>query len=156
MRTAMMNQSKRTTLKSYLALAFALFSAKANIAIAAWPTQAFEAKALDQVINQITGGKKAQESNAIHIKAPDIAENGAVVPVTVSTDLTNVKKIFIIVEKNPTPLTSSFEFNDNAAPFVSTRVKMAATSDITAIVTTADNIYFTKRNIKVTIGGCGG
>lgn len=137
-------------------LAFTFFAAKANVLFAAWPAKAFEAKAVEEVISQITGDRKGQQSDSIQIKVPDIAENGAVVPVTVSTDLTNVKNISIIVENNPNPLTSSFEFSNNATAFVSTRVKMAATSDITAIVTTTDHTYFNKRNIKVTIGGCGG
>lgn len=156
MRHHIMKQSKRTTLKSYLALALTFLSAKSNILLAAWPTKAFEAKEVEQAISQITGDQQAQLSNEIHIKVPDIAENGAVVPVTVSTDLTGVKRISIIVENNPNPLTSSFEFNNDVTPFVSTRVKMAGTSDITAIITTTDNTYYNKRNIKVTIGGCGG
>lgn len=152
----MFKLSKRTALKSYLAIAFAFFTTKANTLMAAWPAKAFEAKTVDQAINYVNTGEQAQESDAIHIKVPDIAENGAVVPVTVSTDLNKVASISIIVENNPTPLTSSFKFNDQVAPFVSTRVKMAATSDVIAIVATEDHIYFAKRNIKVTIGGCGG
>jgi len=152
----MFKPSKRKAIKGYLAIALTFISAKANVLMAAWPSKSFEAKEVDLAIEQITTGTQAQESDAITIKVPEIAENGAVVPVTVSTDLPNVTKISILVENNPNPLTSVFEMNELTAPFVSTRVKMAATSNVTAIVTTKDNIYFAKRNIKVTIGGCGG
>lgn len=156
MSTLMTILSKRTFLKSTVALTLAFVSLSARTIMAAWPSEAFEAKEVDRVIDQISGGNKAKESNQILIKVPEIAENGAVVPVTVSTDLPDVTNISIVVNNNPNPLTSSYQFNDHASPFVSTRVKMAGTSDITAYVITANDTFFAKRNIKVTIGGCGG
>ena len=96
-------------------------------------------------------------SDAIHIKAPEIAENGAVVPVTVDTSIENVNKISILVDNNPSPLTSSYDINPNLEAYVSTRVKMAKSSNIVAVVSTTDNQHFTaSKKIKVTIGGCGG
>jgi sulfur-oxidizing protein SoxY len=87
---------------------------------------------------------------------PEIAENGAVVPVTVSTTLADVESISIVVKNNPRPLVASFEIPAGTLPDVSSRIKMGETSDVTAVVKTADGLYSTSRQVKVTIGGCGG
>jgi sulfur-oxidizing protein SoxY len=87
---------------------------------------------------------------------PEIAENGAVVPVTIRSDLENVESISIVVEKNPRPLAATFEMLPGTLPEVSNRIKMGETSDVMAVVKTADGIYSTSKQVKVTIGGCGG
>ncbi len=123
----------------------------------AWPKELFHSKNIDQLINQITNGSVISQSENIHIKAPEIAENGAVVPISVNSDLPNVNRISILVENNPSPLTSSFDINSQLEAYVSTRVKIAESSNIIAIISTSDNQFFTaSRSIKVTIGGCGG
>ena len=92
----------------------------------------------------------------IAIKAPDIAENGAVVPVTVSTGISGVESISIFAEKNANPLTSSYILGSSTEAFVSTRVKMGKTSNVIAVVKAGGKLYSAEKEVKVTIGGCGG
>jgi len=101
-------------------------------------------------------GGDSPEAGDIKIKAPDIAENGAVVPVTVSTGLENVESISILAAKNGNPLIASFNLGEGAEPFVSTRIKMGATADVIALVKAGGKLYSAKKEVKVTIGGCGG
>lgn len=152
----MIRQNKRKFIKNTISLCIAATSINISKIIAAWPSDIFNQRSSAKVINAIANNSNITESELITIKAPDIAENGGVVPVTVSTDLEKVKNISILVENNPSPLTSSFDINNHTASYVSTRVKMAKTSNITAIVKTDDGYYRASRNIKVTIGGCGG
>jgi len=122
---------------------------------AAWPTAAFEAKDLKSAMSSIAGGD-APEAGDIKIKAPDIAENGAVVPITVSTDIAGVESISIFAAENGTPLTSSFQLGEGTEGYVSTRIKMGKTSDVVALVKADGKLYSSKKAVKVTIGGCGG
>jgi sulfur-oxidizing protein SoxY len=123
---------------------------------AAWPKQAFEADNLDAALKALFEGAAAEESDAITLKAPDIAENGAVVPVSVQTELPNVESISILVENNPSPLAASFELTPEAVADVSTRIKMGKTSSVIAMVKADGKLFMTKKEVKVTIGGCGG
>lgn len=124
-------------------------------AYAAWPKDAFEAKESDALIDMLAGSKPAP-SEAITITAPDIAENGAVVPISVSTTLEDVTRISIVVERNPLPLTSTYDLTPDSVPYVSTRVKMLKTSNVVALVEAGGKSYSGVREVKVTIGGCGG
>jgi len=124
--------------------------------LAAWPKAAFEAKNVEDAMNKLFGSAENTPSGDIKIKAPDIAENGAVVPVSVSTSLGNVDSIAVIAEKNGTPLASNFKLGANALPNVSTRIKMGKTSDVIAVVKANGKAYSARKNVKVTIGGCGG
>jgi sulfur-oxidizing protein SoxY len=124
--------------------------------LAAWPKAAFEAKNVEDAMNKLFGSAENTPSGDIKIKAPDIAENGAVVPVSVSTSLGNVDSIAVIAEKNGTPLASNFKLGANAIPNVSTRIKMGKTSDVIAVVKANGKAYSARKNVKVTIGGCGG
>jgi sulfur-oxidizing protein SoxY len=123
---------------------------------AAWPKQAFEADNLDAALKALFEGEAAEESDVITLKAPDIAENGAVVPVSVQTELHNVESISILVENNPSPLAASFELTPEAVADVSTRIKMGKTSSVIAMVKADGKLFMTKKEVKVTIGGCGG
>ena len=87
---------------------------------------------------------------------PDIAENGAVVPVTVSTDMADVESISVVVDNNPTPLAASFEMSSRTPPSVSVRIKMGQSSNVQAVVKAGGKLYSTSKEVKVTIGGCGG
>jgi len=124
--------------------------------LAAWPKAAFEAKNVEDAMNKLFGSAENTPSGDIKIKAPDIAENGAVVPVSISTSLGNVDSIAVIAEKNGTPLASNFKLGANAIPNVSTRIKMGKTSDVIAVVKANGKAYSARKNVKVTIGGCGG
>ena len=117
---------------------------------------AFKAESVDEAVKSVTAGLPVEESDAITFKIPDIAENGAVVPVTVSTDLPDVKAISIVIENNPNPLTTRFEISPNTFADVSTRVKMGESSMVRVYVQTPDKVYTTAKEVKVTIGGCGG
>ena len=97
-----------------------------------------------------------EDSDAVKLRTPDIAENGAVVPVTVSTDLPDVQSISLIVDANPNPLSASFDLTPDAMAEVSFRVKMGKSSKVRALVKTSDKVYMATNEVKVTIGGCGG
>jgi sulfur-oxidizing protein SoxY len=124
--------------------------------LAAWPKDAFEAKGVDNAVKSLMGSSELTASGDISIKAPPIAENGAVVNIAVSTTLKNVDSISILVEKNASPLTSSFNLAPVTEPFIKTRVKVAKTSSVIAVVKSGGKLYSAGREVKVTIGGCGG
>lgn len=146
---------KGTMATGVLSVAVGAGLLKPSEVIAAWPEDAFSKKSLGDAILSIAGGS-VENSGDIKIKAPDIAENGAVVPITISTSISNVEKISVFVEKNPQPLAASFDLASNCDGFVSTRIKMGKTSDVIAIITAGGKSYQAKKTIKVTIGGCGG
>ena len=123
---------------------------------AAWPKAAFEAKDSKAALEASLGSSSTTESADIKLKAPDIAENGAVVPVTVTSNIANTETISIVVAENATPLAATFNLGANTKGFVSTRIKMGKTSDVTAVVKAGGKLYSTSKNVKVTIGGCGG
>jgi sulfur-oxidizing protein SoxY len=127
-----------------------------RMVLAAWPQASFDAKSMDDALKSLLGDMNHSPSGDIKIKAPDIAENGAVVPVTVSTSMSNVEAIAVMVEKNPSPLACSFDLAANTEGFVSTRVKMGKTSDLIAVVKSGGKLHSAKKTVKVTIGGCGG
>jgi sulfur-oxidizing protein SoxY len=153
----MLKISKRTFLwQTTGLLTLSLFSGF-NRVMAGWQKELFSQPSADNLISSLTNNAELTVSNAIHIKAPEIAENGAVVPITVNASIKNVNKISILVDNNPSPLTSSYDIHPQIEAYVSTRVKMAKSSNIIAIVSTTDNQFFTaSKSIKVTIGGCGG
>ena len=123
---------------------------------AAWSQAAFEAKSVDEVMRAL-GIAKPVESAEIAFTAPDIAENGAVVPIAASTALAGVKRIAFLVEKNPTTLAGVFEFTEFVETSVKTRIKMGQTSNVLAVAITADGrVLYAQKEIKVTLGGCGG
>ena len=124
-------------------------------AAAEWNKAGFQAKAVDEAIKSL-GATGAAPSKDIVIKAPDIAENGAVVPIEVTSRIPNTQSIAIIADKNPFPLIAAFEFANGAEGYASTRVKMGGTSDVRAIVKADGKFYTAVREVKVTIGGCGG
>lgn len=130
---------------------FTMSSASAD-----WPAAAFDAENMDDFMKAMFT-EPATDSTDINLKVPDIAENGAVVPVTVSSSIDNVRSVAIVVPGNPSPLVASFDLGEGAVADVSTRMKMGTTSDVIAFVQTADNkLFATKKEVKVTIGGCGG
>jgi sulfur-oxidizing protein SoxY len=127
-----------------------------RMVLAAWPEAAFSAKSVDDALTALFGSATHEASDAIQIKAPDIAENGAVVPVTVETEMEGISSISVIAAGNQTPLIASFDLGAGAVGFVSTRIKMAKTANVVAVVKAGDKVYSTAKEVKVTIGGCGG
>jgi sulfur-oxidizing protein SoxY len=148
-----MNIDRRGMLRSLLAIAATL--AFPGILFAARRDKAFDATTADEAIAELLGAVPTA-SDRVHMKIPDIAENGAVVPVTVSTDIEDVESISVVVDNNPTPLAASFDMGPKMLPVVSVRIKMGQSSNVRAIVKAGGNLYSTSKEVKVTIGGCGG
>jgi len=150
-----MDVGRRLLLKGSVALA-ALAALPRTLLAATWPEKAFAASEADAAMSTLFGTNESTPSDRITLKVPEIAENGAVVPVTISTTLENVESISIVVRNNPRPLAASFEIPAGTLPDVSSRIKMGETSDVIAVVRTNTGIYSTSKQVKVTIGGCGG
>lgn len=137
-----------------IALGAGLLSPKT--ALAAWPTQAFKATSMEDALKALEGTTATSDSADIKVEAPDIAENGAVVSVTVKTTLPNVESISLLVPVNASPLTASYLLSQGTEGFVTGRIKMAKTSDVIAIVKSGGKLHTAKKPVKVTLGGCGG
>jgi sulfur-oxidizing protein SoxY len=124
--------------------------------LGAYAIDAFAARDVQGAISGSLGSADYSASDSVNLKAPDIAENGAVVPITVSASMGNVVAISIVVADNPGPLTSTYSLSSACEPYVSTRVRMAKTSDVIAVVKANGKLYSATKEVKVTIGGCGG
>ncbi|MBG9387413.1 thiosulfate oxidation carrier protein SoxY [Caenimonas aquaedulcis] len=151
-------QTRRETLRQSAVVAGLLATAGffPRDALAAWNGHAFEAKSVADVMKAFGAGAPAA-SNDVTLTAPDIAENGAVVPMGVATTLPNVKHMLILVEKNPSTLVAKFDTSDAVEPNFLTRAKMGQSSDVYAVAITNDGkAFFAKKEVKVTLGGCGG
>lgn len=155
-----MNALRRNVLKGAagagtVAVAVAAGLLKPTQAMAAWNKAAFDAKNVGDAMKGL-GVSAPADSKDITIKAPDIAENGAVVPVEVTSGIAGTTAIAIIAEKNGTPLVGSYSLSGGTEGFISTRIKMGQTSLVRAVVTAGGKNYTASKEVKVTIGGCGG
>ena len=158
-----MNSSRRKVLQGTggmavmsLAMAAGLFKPGSAWAQQGWNKAAFDTKSLNDAVKAM-GGAGAAESKDITITSPDIAENGAVVPFTIASKVPNTAAIAILVEKNPNILAANFDIPQGTEPWVNTRVKMGQTSNVIALVKTADGkFHYASKEVKVTLGGCGG
>ena len=138
-----------------LAMAAGLFKPGSAWAQAGWNKAAFDTKTLNEAVKAL-GGASASESKDIVINSPDIAENGAVVPFTISSKLPKTEQVALLVEKNLNILAASFSIPDGTEPWVNTRVKMGQTSNVIALVKADGKFYYASKEVKVTLGGCGG
>jgi sulfur-oxidizing protein SoxY len=120
-----------------------------------WPEEAFKQKAEADAIKALYG-KTAEVSDKVKLDAPEIAENGAVVPISVTTTLTDVTSISFLVADNPSALAASYIIPAGTMPSVANRIKMAKTSKVTAIIEAGGKLYSATKEVKVTVGGCGG
>ncbi|PCI66142.1 MAG: thiosulfate oxidation carrier protein SoxY [Piscirickettsiaceae bacterium] len=123
---------------------------------AAWASDAFNADKPEDAYKHLFGSTDAQESDEIKLKVPKIAENGGAVPVSVKTTMKNVESISIFVKDNPQPLTASFQIPAGTLADISTRIRLAQTSTVTAVIKADGKLYSKSQEVKVTIGGCGG
>lgn len=151
-----MNHQRRTVLKSagalgVLATLGLITQAEASAAEA---IPGFDAKSFADAVKAIGG--PGTDSKDINLTAPEIAENGAVVPLSVASAIPDTQAIYVFVEKNPNPLSAVFMIPAGTDPSVTTRVKMGESSRITAVVRAGGKLYTTSRETKVTLGGCGG
>lgn len=153
--------NRRTFLKGTVAGSVLAVAASAGlltptrVLAAAWPAAAFDAKSVDDVLKSLYGTSAAADSKAISIKAPIQAENGAVVPIAVSTSLPNVEAIAIMVAGNNQPLVANVNLA-GAVGYFSARMKMGKTSDVKVVVKSGGKLHMATQQIKVTVGGCGG
>ena len=156
-----MDTSRRIILKATMAAGTLAVAAGANLltpstVLAAWPAKAFKATKLDAAMNAMTGKDRPTASSDIKIDAPDIAENGAVVSVKITTTLPKVESISVYVPVNAFPLSASYILSNQMETSITGRIKMAKTADIVAIVKSNGKLYTAKKGVKVTLGGCGG
>lgn len=155
-----MNQFRRTFLKGTgaagtVAVAVAAGLLKPSQVLAAeWNKAGFTATKLDEALKTVGGA--GTESKDVLIKAPDIAENGAVVPVEVESRIPGTQSITIVIDTNLNPICSTYEFSNGAMGYIHTRVKMAKTSRVRAVVKAGGKVYQASKEVKVTLGGCGG
>jgi sulfur-oxidizing protein SoxY len=138
-----------------LLAAFGTALLKPGRALAAWNKGAFEAKSAVEAMKSL-GMTNAEESKDIVIRAPDIAENGAVVPIDVTSNIPGTTSISVFIEKNPFPYTGTFDFAAGAVPFVHLRAKLGESTPVRVVVAAGGKYYTTAKEVKVTIGGCGG
>ena len=156
----MIDRSRRTILKragalGVLAMGLVSGLVKSSNAVAAqWNSAGFESKAMADALKALGAGNPV-ESKDIVITAPDIAENGAVVPVAVTSRIPNTQQISIIAEKNPRPLMATFDVSNGGEGYVSTRIKMGESSNVWAVVKADGNFFAAKKEVKITVGGCG-
>lgn len=157
-----MNQNRRTMLKASsgltvlgLAVAAGLIKPNEVFAAAGYPDKAFNAKSMDELMKAFGAGMPT-ESKDITVIAPDIAENGAVVPVGADSKLKNTTEVALLVANNPSMLSAQFMIPAGTDAKVNTRVKMGKSSDVYALVKADGKYYFAKKEVKVTLGGCGG
>ncbi|MEZ5702833.1 MAG: thiosulfate oxidation carrier protein SoxY [Burkholderiaceae bacterium] len=151
-----MNNSRRTAIKTTGAFAtlVSLGIITQSQAMAAVERASFQVKTLDDALKAIGGTPAA--SDQVSVVAPDIAENGAVVPVGATSNLPNTTDIYLIVEKNPTPLSCAFMIPAGTAADVQTRLKMGQSTNVVAVVKADGKLYSATKETKVTLGGCGG
>ena len=161
-----MNRKRRTILKtgsgvtllSLLggACLLAPHAAQAQAQAQAWNKAAFDTHNLAETMKALGGGETTQSKDIVFFQTPDIAENGAVVPVGISSNIPKSESIAILIEKNPNTLAASFDIPAGTEPTISTRVKMGQSSNIYALVKADGKYYVAAKEVKVTLGGCGG
>ena len=122
----------------------------------AWNKAAFDTHNLAETMKALGGGEPAQSQDIVFFQTPDIAENGAVVPVGISSGIPKTESIAILIEKNPNMLAASFDIPAGTDPTIITRVKMGQSSNIVALVKADGKYYVAAKEVKVTLGGCGG
>ena len=156
-----MDSSRRKVLRgggglAVMALAMAAGLVKPGSARAmTWNKAAFDTKSFADAVKAL-GGPPAVESKDVVLEGPDIAENGAVVPFTITSRVPGTESIAVLIEKNPNTLAANFQIPEGTDPFVNTRVKLAESSKVYALVKADGKYYYAAKEVKVTIGGCGG
>jgi sulfur-oxidizing protein SoxY len=152
----MLNRRDLLTHSTKVAALLATAGLLPQAAQAAYNTQAFDVKTMAELM-KVLGGSAPVESKDVSVTAPDIAENGAVVPITVATSLPGAKRLLVLVEKNPNVLCALFEVSDAVDASFATRVKMGQSSNVYSVAMMGDGkVFFAQKEVKVTLGGCGG
>jgi sulfur-oxidizing protein SoxY len=149
-----MNANRRLAWKAAAVFA-AAFMLPLRALAAGWNKEAFGSKTAADALKSL-GAASSAESKDIVIEAPQIAENGAVVPIEITSNVPNTRSIAVVIEKNPFPLAARFEFGDGAVPYVKVNVKMGESSFVRVVAEAGGRHYAASKEVKVTIGGCGG
>ena len=150
------DMTRRGTMRLLALLGIAGMAGEANAASApGWPADAFSKKTKDDAVHTLYG-KPFEMSDKVTLDAPEIAENGAVVPISVSSTLPGVTSISILVPENPYTLAASYKLAPGTAASIGCRLKMAKTTSVIALVESGGKIYGASKDVKVTLGGCGG
>jgi sulfur-oxidizing protein SoxY len=156
-----MNRTRRQVLKSGGGVALLTLVAAAgwlarDAAAQSWNKAAFNTKSMADTMKALGGGEPAQSKDIVFFQTPDIAENGAVVPVGIISNIPKTESIAVLIEKNPNMLAAVFDIPPGTEPSISTRVKMGQSSNIFALVKADGKYFVAAREVKVTLGGCGG
>lgn len=156
-----MNRTRRTFLKgslagSAVALAIGAGLLTPRAVLAAWPKKAFDAGKVEPGMQELFGTGSFVETNKLILRTPDIAENGSVVPITVTAKMDGVESISVFAIENVRPLAVTANLSAGARPLLATRIKLGKTSKVLAVVRANGKLYGTTKTIKVTLGGCGG
>ena len=149
------DMTRRATMRLLALLGVVSLTGTAHADAPGWPTDAFKQKTEADTLKSLYG-KPFEVSEKVTLEVPEIAENGAVVPVSVSTTLTGVTSISIMVPENPFTLAASYKLSDATMPAIGCRLKMAKTSNVIALVEADGKIFAASKEVKVTLGGCGG
>ena len=148
-----MSLTRRSIIKG-VATALSAIALLPSTLLAAWPKNAFVATTRDEVVKVLFNDALIEPSDKIHIKLDKRAESGDNIPIEVTTTLTNVQSISLLLNNNPHPLAANIRFTEQAVPFLATRLRLNGSSEVTAIVQTADALYSRQHNIRVLVGGC--
>ena len=156
-----MNAKRRLFLKGSMAAASVGLAVTAGLlsprtVLAEWNAEAFGAESLDAALQNGFGSTALEDSDKIELDLPDLAENGASVPVRVTTTLDGAETISVLAAKNPTPLAARYDLGDGGVRSVAMRVKLGETGEVIGLVQANGQLYVARRNVKVTAGGCGG
>ena len=156
-----MNQTRRTFLQATMAAGTVAVAVGAGLlsprtVLAAWPKDAFSAASVTDAIKALVGNSNTVDSNDVLVEAPDIAENGAVVSVTIKSKAPNTEQVSVLVPENVNPLCASYITTAAVDEFITGRIKMRKTSDVIAVVKAGGKLLTAKKPVKVTLGGCGG
>lgn len=147
-------QRNRRKIITFLGAMAGMFMAPLNLLAAQWNAKAFDETRFPDSLQSV-GALELIETDQIQLKTPEIAENGAIVPIQVISEIPNTEKVFVFAEKNPQPLVASFNFVQNVEPFFATRIKMGESAKVHVVVRADGKHYIVSRDVKVTIGGCG-
>jgi sulfur-oxidizing protein SoxY len=123
---------------------------------AAWNKAAFDTKSLNDAVKALGGSAPVESKDVQFVNSPDIAENGAVVPFTIVSKIPKTESMALLVEKNPNILAANFQIPEGTEPWINTRVKMGQSSNVFALVKADGKYYYAAKEVKVTLGGCGG
>lgn len=152
-----MQISRRQFIKNLLTstVTVALFTFS-KISFGKWLLADFKHRSIEKTLQELFPDKVIKNSRKIKLKLPKTAENGNVVPITITSTIDNIESVYILSEKNPVPLIAKFTLDPSLEPYIGARFKMQETCDVIVIVKAGDEYFQTRQTVKVTIGGCGG